>query len=262
MSVGMSHDESLLAIDVLETPEAAFSVDMDRRIVAWNEGAEELFGYRAREAIGARCYDLVGGCQRAALGCGQRCAAVENARRGRPTRTFEMAMPTGSEDPRWLQVITLLARSGGGQRRVVHLLRDVSAHHRAGGSMARAVVHARASAGASGTAVSRPGFSPSGFSPSGFSPSGFSPSEIGAGADGADGMVSPPGVSGVVPRQLTPRELEVLRLLVCGLATHEIAATLSISRITARNHVTNVMEKLGAGTRLQAILVAAQLNVI
>ena len=31
MSAGMSHDESVLAFDVLETAEAAFSVDMDRR---------------------------------------------------------------------------------------------------------------------------------------------------------------------------------------------------------------------------------------
>lgn len=242
MSAGMSHDESVLAFDVLETAEAAFSVDMDRRIVAWNEGAEGLLGYRAREAIGAHCFDLVGGCQRALADCGQRCAAVENARHGRPTRTFEMAVSTGAADARWLQVTTLLARSGAGQRRVVHLLRDVSEHHRAGGSMARAVVHARATAGTSGAHFARP--------------------DAEAGPDGVASVASASGAHGVVPRQLTPRELEVLRLLVCGMATQEIAATLSISRITARNHVTNVMEKLGAGTRLQAILVASRLNMI
>lgn len=239
MSAGTSHDESLLAFDVQETPEAAFSVDMDRRIVAWNEGAEELLGHRAREAIGARCYELMGGCQRVAPGCGQRCAAVDNARHGRATRTFEMAIATGTEDTRWLQVVTLLARSGAGQRRVVHLLHDVSEHHRASGTMARAMVHARASAGASGARLARP--------------------------DGGSVVAGPTqeaSVPGPPPRQLTPRELEVLRLLICGLATHEIASTLSISPITARNHVTNVMEKLGAGTRLQAILVASQMRLI
>jgi DNA-binding NarL/FixJ family response regulator len=57
---------------------------------------------------------------------------------------------------------------------------------------------------------------------------------------------------------LTARESEALRLLSRGLGTREIAEALSISRITARNHVTRVMEKLGANTRLQAVVIAAQ----
>lgn len=57
---------------------------------------------------------------------------------------------------------------------------------------------------------------------------------------------------------LTPREQEVLELLAQGMATVEIALALGISRITARNHVTRVIEKLGVRTRLQAVLAASR----
>ncbi|HLZ23465.1 MAG TPA: LuxR C-terminal-related transcriptional regulator [Ktedonobacterales bacterium] len=62
----------------------------------------------------------------------------------------------------------------------------------------------------------------------------------------------------LLPPLLTPREREVLRLLADGLSTIEIAARLSISRITARNHVTHVMDKLEVKSRLRAVIVATQ----
>lgn len=57
---------------------------------------------------------------------------------------------------------------------------------------------------------------------------------------------------------LTGRELEVLRLLASGLSTGEIATALSISPITARNHITRVIEKLDVKTRLQAVVTASR----
>ncbi len=55
--------------------------------------------------------------------------------------------------------------------------------------------------------------------------------------------------------QLTPRELEVLALMSEGLTNQEIATQLVISPSTAKVHVHHVLEKLGAKTRLQAVLV-------
>ena len=52
---------------------------------------------------------------------------------------------------------------------------------------------------------------------------------------------------------LTPREEEVLRLLVSGASNHEIAAKLVISLATAKKHVSNVLGKLGVQNRVQAI---------
>ena len=55
---------------------------------------------------------------------------------------------------------------------------------------------------------------------------------------------------------LTPRERDVLRLLVDGLSDKEIAAALGISRFTASNHVTAIRDKLGAPSRAAAVALA------
>lgn len=53
---------------------------------------------------------------------------------------------------------------------------------------------------------------------------------------------------------LTRRELEVLRLFARGSSLQQVADTLSISVLTARNHATNIQHKLGAKNRLQMVL--------
>ena len=53
---------------------------------------------------------------------------------------------------------------------------------------------------------------------------------------------------------LTPREKEIFDMLVKGKDTKEIALSLVISEKTVRNHISNVMQKLGVKGRSQAIL--------
>jgi DNA-binding NarL/FixJ family response regulator len=57
---------------------------------------------------------------------------------------------------------------------------------------------------------------------------------------------------------LTARELEVLRLVGAGKMNKEIATELSISERTARTHVSNILRKLGLGSRTQAALWAVR----
>jgi DNA-binding NarL/FixJ family response regulator len=64
----------------------------------------------------------------------------------------------------------------------------------------------------------------------------------------------------VVP--LSDRELEVLRLLADGSSNREIAASLFLAEGTVKNHVTNVLAKLGARDRTQAALRARALDLI
>lgn len=65
-------------------------------------------------------------------------------------------------------------------------------------------------------------------------------------------------VSGEDPafNSLTAREREVLTLITEGLGNAEIAARLSISEKTVRNHVSNVFDKLGVWSRAQAMVFA------
>jgi DNA-binding CsgD family transcriptional regulator/nucleoside-triphosphatase THEP1 len=59
---------------------------------------------------------------------------------------------------------------------------------------------------------------------------------------------------------LTPRELEVLRLLVEGRSNRQIAEQLFISGKTASVHVTNILAKLGVHSRLEAAATARRLG--
>ena len=62
--------------------------------------------------------------------------------------------------------------------------------------------------------------------------------------------------------QLTPRELEVLLLLVDGLAVGQISRRLFISESTTKTHVAKIYHKLGASNRAQAVMAAVRLGLI
>ena len=63
-------------------------------------------------------------------------------------------------------------------------------------------------------------------------------------------------------RILTKREREVFNLLITNLTTREIASKLNISEKTVRNHISNVMQKLGVKGRSQAVIELLKLNEI
>jgi DNA-binding NarL/FixJ family response regulator len=58
--------------------------------------------------------------------------------------------------------------------------------------------------------------------------------------------------------ELTPRELEVLRLIAQGLRNREIAQRLVISEKTVGNHISNIFTKLQVANRVQAIIRARE----
>ena len=58
--------------------------------------------------------------------------------------------------------------------------------------------------------------------------------------------------------ELSVRELEVLRLIARGMENAEIAQELSISPRTAKNHVSNILAKLGLPSRIQAAIYAVR----
>lgn len=69
---------------------------------------------------------------------------------------------------------------------------------------------------------------------------------------------TPPAPGG----DLSEREMEVLRLMVAGRSNEQIAEQLIISRNTVRHHVHNILAKLGAANRTEAVALAVQHNLI
>jgi DNA-binding NarL/FixJ family response regulator len=91
-------------------------------------------------------------------------------------------------------------------------------------------------------------------------------------AAAGDVLVSPALLARLLPRlsrdrtgsslDLTPREVEVLEVLSGGLSNADIAAELGISVNTVRNHVQNVLTKLGVHSKLEALAVAVREGII
>jgi DNA-binding NarL/FixJ family response regulator len=77
----------------------------------------------------------------------------------------------------------------------------------------------------------------------------------------------PAGVAAALAAQmprpdLSAREIQVLELIVRGLANKQIAYSLSIAEHTVKNHVKNILSKLGVQDRTQAATVAIQRGII
>ena len=68
---------------------------------------------------------------------------------------------------------------------------------------------------------------------------------------------SPPSTAAASGGELTRRELEILRLVAGGANTTVIAQRLNVSPATVRNHVQNILGKLGVHSRLEAAAYAA-----
>jgi DNA-binding NarL/FixJ family response regulator len=64
------------------------------------------------------------------------------------------------------------------------------------------------------------------------------------------------GAQAQAPGLLTPRELDVLRLIAAGASNREIARRLFLSEGTVKNHVSNILTRLGLRDRTQAALYA------
>ncbi|MDP6049535.1 MAG: LuxR C-terminal-related transcriptional regulator [SAR202 cluster bacterium] len=61
---------------------------------------------------------------------------------------------------------------------------------------------------------------------------------------------------------LTRREDQALKLLASGLQTKEIASLMGLQTVTARNYIISLKDKLGAGSRVEAVVIAIKSGLI
>jgi DNA-binding NarL/FixJ family response regulator len=69
---------------------------------------------------------------------------------------------------------------------------------------------------------------------------------------------SPSPSGDAAPDELTPREVEVLKLIAAGLSNNEIAEKLVLSNATVKTHINRIFYKTGARDRAQAVRYAYQ----
>ncbi len=205
-----------------------YAVDSQQRIIFWSKSAQQIVGHRPEEVIGKLCYEVIGGRDaRNFQACRRNCPTIVNARRGRSTSNYDALYPTPSGEPKWLNISTAVLGKKGHPLKVLHMFRDVSQRRHIEESAERVSTKLRQ--------VISEETNPS-----------VNPEE--------------PGSQPLL--KLSPRELETLRLLACGQSTKEIAADLGVNPLTARNHVSRLLLKLGAENRLQAILIASGRHLI
>ena len=73
---------------------------------------------------------------------------------------------------------------------------------------------------------------------------------------------TPPDHSQALVEQLSPRELEVLRLVAQGLSNHEISERLFLALSTVKGHNLKIFEKLQVKSRTEAIVRARELGLL
>ncbi|MFQ5803993.1 MAG: LuxR C-terminal-related transcriptional regulator [Candidatus Methylomirabilales bacterium] len=204
------------------TADGVFAVDREQKIVLWNKAAQVLLGFTAREAVGRFCYEVIGGLdQSGCLVCQRGCVNITMALRREfaPTRDVWVRSKDGREI--WLSVSTIMVPSRWRDLSVlVHLFRDVSRQ--------KEIEHVMEQLLSSVAKLS-----------------------LSQGTDLPKSMLSSHPAT-----DLTRREREVLRLLASGASTNTIAETLCISLFTVRNHIHNILAKLGVHNRLEAVTVA------
>lgn len=78
-------------------------------------------------------------------------------------------------------------------------------------------------------------------------------------------LARPRPATGTTPAELaalTPRELEVLRLVARGLSNHDLADELHLTEATVKTHTARILAKLGLSSRTQAVVAAYESGLI
>ena len=215
-----------MALDPLDivagTADAAFGTDEEGRIVIWNRAAERLLGFGAAEALGKSCHDVLCGKDSFGNRFCDQDCALQHMVRRREA----------------VRHFEMSVRQASGQRLAVAVSIVVVPGPR---SAQHTILH-----------LLQP------------LPAGAKDLVQLGGREGRE----PVGAAAVETREdprlqpLTARESEILRLFADGVGTEEIADSLFISVTTVRNHSQNILRKLDAHSKLEAVAIALRNRLI
>ena len=198
-------------------------MSQEQVILFWNSGAQRILGHRSKDVLGHRCYEVLSGLALGGFtpGCQDGCPSICNLRTGLSPTPIRLRMLCAS-----------------GQRKLLALTPMVIAGALEDGPLLAHLFHDSAdddeSAAVAGAAQDTLRENPN--------PTPTKGPRVAAPLENA--------------RALTQRELEVLHLVSLGWATPRIADELEISYHTVRNHIRHCRLKLGAATKLDAVLTA------
>ncbi|MFQ5526383.1 MAG: PAS domain S-box protein [Thermoanaerobaculia bacterium] len=120
------------------TGDAAFAVDSDGKIIAWNEAAERSLGYQSSEVVGLRCWRVLK-CRNLSsnLNCDKSCPVRNGAFQGEPINRAQMlfglisraqmSFRNASGETTQVTTSTFMVQGEAGRREVIHLLQCLSA---------------------------------------------------------------------------------------------------------------------------------------
>jgi DNA-binding CsgD family transcriptional regulator len=211
-------ERAAAVLDLLRVSDTPAVVsDMAGHVLLWNAGAEKLLRRPARLALGHLCHDLLAG--RDVFGnlfCHASCAVRAMCRGGEAIQTFELVVDSPQPATALQVSILKVPCAPPDEDFIVHLLQPLDREGRLAREMER-------------LGVALPGRT-------------AGPSKVALADDS--------------PAPLTAREKDVLGRMAEGLQNKEIAQKLDISLATVRNHVHNLLEKLGVHSKLEAISLA------
>jgi PAS domain S-box-containing protein len=209
---------------VLEgTSDAAFAVDEEGLIRSWNRAAAKLFGYAPAEIMDQPCASLFQG--RDGFGapvCTEHCSVIECALNHRETPNYDVEMNTRSGHKRWFNVSILVFRNERTHRGLVVHLARDISARKKSEQLTQRMVEV---------------------------------------AKEMSFLREDPGPRAPVS-PLTEQEARILRLLAAGKSPAQLCRELSITSRTLRNHIHHANRKLHTRSRLEAVMQAAQRNLI
>jgi PAS domain S-box-containing protein len=209
-----------------DAADGAFVIDDDLRILFWNKTAEAILGFDREDVTGLFCYQLLHGFDEGRhLICRVRCQVAKLALRSKPVPNYDIHVTTKQGEERWLNmsVFTYRMVDTNGKKMIVHLFHDLDQKKVDEKLMTHLI-----------EVINR---------------------YQGLPHKGKPEIESLPGA-------LTPREREILTLLAKGYSTLDIASLLSISVNTVRNHIQHILQKLQVHTRLEAVAIAIQHDLV